>query len=266
MPRVISRSVAEVVEQLELDGDLLVTVDRLTSVMSERGLRGDPRRLGYELQRAGWLGRLRSRHVWEFLPGARGGAYGSGDRFIEFRAQRAVDPTWGGVLAMESAASVLGLAARIPELEVVALPRGEPFPKAFVGQWRHVRVDFPELALTTIDGLPSWNLEGLLVGIAARPSAYHDVAGLGQWLAQVDTVDVQTVIGLLRLMGAATRQRTAYLLSVTADPDTASAVLDAYPPAGTAWLGPRRAGGLFNTRTQVSDTVLHPYLSVGSGA
>ncbi len=101
------------------------------------------------------------------LPAARGGAYGSGDRFIEFRAQRAVDPEWGGVLAMESAASVLGLAQRIPEQEVVALPPGEPFPKALAGQWRYVRSQLPAAAITTVDGLPSWNLEGLLVGIAA---------------------------------------------------------------------------------------------------
>ena len=68
----------------------------------------------------------------------------SGDRFIEFRARHAVDPECGGVLAMESAASVLGLAQRIPEQEVVALPDDEPFPKAFVGDWRYVRIEIPD--------------------------------------------------------------------------------------------------------------------------
>jgi hypothetical protein len=34
---------------------------------------------------------------------------------------------------MESAASVLGLAQRIPDREVVALPAAEPFPKALAG-------------------------------------------------------------------------------------------------------------------------------------
>lgn len=91
--RTISRSVAAVVEQLELDGGLLVTAERLGDVLREVGGRpGDARRVAYELERAGWLGRLRTRHAWEFIPGSRGGVYGSGDRFIEFRAQLAVNP------------------------------------------------------------------------------------------------------------------------------------------------------------------------------
>ncbi len=144
MARTITRSVSDVVEQLELDGDGVVTVERLTHVMRERRLAGDPRQLAYTLQRDGWLGTLRTRHVWEFQPGARGGPYGSGDRFIEFRAQRALDSGWPGMLAMESAASVLGLAQRIPEQEVVGLPAGATFPKAFAGEWRYVSVGLPE--------------------------------------------------------------------------------------------------------------------------
>ncbi|SHI58455.1 hypothetical protein SAMN02745244_00650 [Tessaracoccus bendigoensis DSM 12906] len=139
--RVIARSVADVVEQFELDGDVVVTIERLGSVMRQIGVGDDPRRLAYELQRSGWFGQLRTRHAWEFLPGARGGAYGSGDRFIEFRAQRAIRSEWPGVLAMESAASVLGLAQRIPEQEVMALPDDAVFPKALGGEWRRVHVE-----------------------------------------------------------------------------------------------------------------------------
>lgn len=63
MARVISRSVSGIVEQLELDGDLVVTVERLSAVMRQVGLDGDEaveRRLAYELQRDGWLGQLRT--------------------------------------------------------------------------------------------------------------------------------------------------------------------------------------------------------------
>ena len=219
--RAISRSVAPVIEQLELDGDSLVTVDRLVTVMRLVGTAADEaaaRRLAYELQRDGWLGRLRTRHVWEFIPGARGGPYGSGDRFIEFRAQHAVDPSWGGVLAMESAASVLGLAQRLPEREVVALPAGAPFPKALAGDWRYVRIDLPPAGLTWVDGLPSWNLEGLIVGIATRPSTYRDIAGLGQWLPGAAAgVDVAAVLSLLENARSSTRQRAAYLLRAMGD-------------------------------------------------
>lgn len=265
--RVITRSVADVVEQLELDGDVVVTVDRLAAVMRQLDLSGDPRRLAYELQRDGWLGRLRTRHAWEFLPGARGGPYGSGDRFIEFRAQRAVDPTWGGVLAMESAASVLGLAQRIPEHEVVALPDDEPFPKALAGDLRYVRIELPSSAITTVNGLPTWDLEGLLVGIAVRPSAYRDVAGLGQWMeASALQLDVTKIIGLLEPMGAAVRQRAAYLLWASDNVAGAEEIVAAYPPTETAWLGPRQAGGYFESLTKVNDMLLFDYFSIGTGS
>ena len=269
--RVISRAVADVVEQLELDGDLLVTLDRLAAVMRQAGLKGgetDARRLAYELQRDGWLGQLRTRHAWEFLPGARGGAYGSGDRFIEFRAQRAVDPKWPGVLAMESAASVLALAQRVPEQEVVALPAEQPFPKALTYAWRYVRIELPEVGLTTLNGLPSWNLEGLIVGIAARPSAYKDVAGLGQWLPEaVADVDADAIISLLTTMPRTTAQRAAYLLGAAGNDDARAAIVATYPATETAWLGPRVAGdGAFDAETQVNDTLVHHYLSVGTGS
>lgn len=66
-----------------------VTVDRFATVMRPLGLKDSGkavRRLVYELRRKGWLGHLRTRNAWEFLPGVRGGAYTSGDRLIEFRA------------------------------------------------------------------------------------------------------------------------------------------------------------------------------------
>lgn len=265
--RVIARSVADVVEQFELDGDIVVTIERLESVMRQTGMDGDPRRLAYELQRAGWFGRLRTRHAWEFLPGARGGAYGSGDRFIEFRAQRAIRSDWPGVLAMESAASVLGLAQRIPAEEVVALPDDAVFPKALGGEWRHVRVELPDEGIGQVDGLPSWNLEGLLVGIGARPSGYKDVAGLGQWLSAMPReVDVEKIIRLLAPMTAAARQRTAYLLKASGNSEGALRIMDAYPSGGTAWFGSRQQAGRYDPLTNVNDTALHWYLSVGSGS
>ncbi|MDP4014564.1 MAG: type IV toxin-antitoxin system AbiEi family antitoxin [Candidatus Nanopelagicales bacterium] len=265
--RVITRSVADVVEQLELDGDTVVTINRLAGVMRQLGLSGDPRRLAYELQRDGWLGNLRTRHAWEFLPGARGGRYGSGDRFIEFRAQQAVNATWPGVLAMESAASVLGLAQRVPEQEVVALAEGEPFPKALTGRWRYVRIHISEEGIASINGLRTWDREGLIVGVAVRPSSYKDVAGLGQWMsASVYEADIEKIIRLLQPMTAAARQRAAYLLWASENLGGAERIVAAYPPTATAWLGPRQPGGRYEPLTKVSDTLVHNYLSVGNGS
>ena len=269
--RTISRSASAVIEQLELDGDLLVTTGRIADVMRLVGLHGDEgkaRRVAYELQRDGWLGQLHTRNAWEFLPGARGGAYGSGDRFIEFRAQRAANPDWPGILAMESAASVLGLAQRIPEREVVAIGGRHAMPKSLAGEWRSVGVEISELGLTTVNDLPTWNREGLIVGIASRPSGYKDVAGLGQWLSEIpNRLAVDVVIELLEAERPTTRQRAAYLLGAAGDVAARTAIMKVYPAKEAAWLGPRVAGaGVFNSATQVNDTLLHPYLGVGIGS
>lgn len=265
--RVITRSVALIVEQFELDGDVIVTVERMAAVMAQLRVAGDPRQRAYELQRDGWLGKLRTRGAWEFLPGARGGAYGSGDRFIEFRAQRAVDPGWGGVLAMESAASVLGLAQRIPEQEVVALGAGTSFSKALAGEWRYVRIDMPAEAIADVNGLRSWSFDGLLVGIATRPSAYRDTAGLAQWIeTSAERFDEVIIKRLLRGAPATVRQRAAYVLLLMGREDSARWVLEDVPPQVSAWFGPRQPGGRYDPLTKVNDTLLAPYLGAGGGS
>ena len=101
MARTIPPSLAHVVEQLELDGAQIVTAADLARLIGPATPDETARYVAYELQRAGWLGRVRTRNAWEFLPGARGGPIGSEDRFVEFRARQATDPGWRGVLAME---------------------------------------------------------------------------------------------------------------------------------------------------------------------
>lgn len=268
MARTITPTASRVIEQLELDGDFVVTIQRLDAVMRQIGQNGDARTLAYELQRDGWLGKLRTRHAWEFLPGARGGPFGSGDRFIEFRAQHAVHSEWAGVLAFESAASVLGLAQRIPEQEVVALPDGEPFPKALTGDWRHVRVNIPKAGIADVDGLPAWSFEGLLVGIATRPSGYRDVPGLAQWLeTSGEKFNETQAASLVKNAPAAVRQRTAYLLVVLGKKEPAEWLVSQFdPPRMTAWFGPHEAGGRYDPLTKVNDTLLAKYLDAGSGA
>lgn len=265
--RTIPPSLAYVVEQLELDGALIVTVADLARLSGPGTSDEAARQVAYELQRAGWLGRLRTRNAWEFLPGARGGPIGSEDRFLEFRARLATDPGWPGVLAMESAATLHGLAQRLPAQEVVALPKDTPLPKAFAGDWRCVSVDLDPEGTTRINGLPTWTLDALLVGVAARPSGYRDVAGMGQWLELgAHRADVADVISLLKSQGAATRQRAAYLFLATAFNEKADAVLRAFPPRQPVWFGPRTAGGHYDGTCMVNDTLLREYLSIGVGA
>lgn len=271
MARTIPTSLAGVVEHLELEGDLVVTLDILRAAMEAAGL-GDTsddrvRTVAYQLKRAGWLGTVRSRNAWEFQPGSRGGPLGSGDRFMEFRAYTATHPNWPGLLAMESAAGVHGLAQRFPEREVVALPRGLSEPKPFRGEWRIITSALPDTASTVINNLRVWTLEALVVGISERPTNYRDTAGLAQWLPEAaGRVNVTTMSDLLIPLPVAVRQRAAYLFAAVGDHRTRDRILGQLKPSQVAWFGPRNRSGTFDPATRVHDTVLRPFLSAGVGA
>jgi len=267
---VLPRRLAGIVEQLELDQPRVVTLPEISEIAQRVGACTDPddaARLAYRLQELGWLGSLRTKGVWEFLPGARAGAYGAGDRFIEFRAQRAAHPGWQGVLAMESAASLLGLAQRLPTSEVVALPPGVAMPKALVG-WRRVAVVLPGSATGERDGLVHWNASGLIAGIAVRPSGYHDLAGLAQWLPDIGSrLDETVVIECMAGAPSAAWQRAAYLSRLAGVQDVAEQLLAEHRPVTSVWFGATRTvGARYDPVAGVLDADLARYLSGGSGA
>ncbi|WP_109510430.1 type IV toxin-antitoxin system AbiEi family antitoxin [Nocardioides speluncae] len=271
MGRAIPTSLAGVVEHLELEGDLVVTHRSLRAAMKAAGLEDTSddrvRTVAYQLQRAGWLGTVRSRNAWEFQPGSRGGPLGSGDRFMEFRAYAATHPNWPGTLAMESAAGLNGLAQRFPEREVIALPKGLSEPKPFRGEWRVITSALPTDVSSEIDDLRVWTLEALLVGIGERPTNYRDTAGLAQWLPEAaGRADVAVMSDLLSVLPAAVRQRTAYLFSAVGDHHTRDKILGQSRPTHVAWFGPRNRSGTFDPSTRVHDTVLRPFMSGGIGA
>ena len=168
---------------------------------------------------------------------------------------------------MESAASLLGLAQRVPEREVVALPPGRPVPKAFADEWRAVTLELQAEGLTAVDRLPTWNLEGLILGIATRPSSYRDMPGLGQWLPHsLGSLDLEKLDLLLSDARSTTRQRAACLVGIGGKVEDRDTVIGRVPPTVVAWFGPRRAGGVFDAAAQVNDTALHRYLTIGAGA
>lgn len=271
MARAIPTSLSGVVEHLELEGELVVTLDTLRDALSAAGV-GDAsdeqvRNVAYQLQRAGWLGTVRSRKAWEFFPGSRAGAYSSGDRFMEFRAYAATHRGWPGTLAMESAASLHGLAQRFPEREVIVLPKGANLPKSFARDWRMITSVLPQTASTVINNLRVWTLEALLVGIGERPTNYRDMAGLAQWLPEAaGQADVAAMSDLLSVLPVAARQRTAYLFSAVDDHHPRDRLLGPSRPSQVVWFGPRSKSGTFDPATGVHDTVLRPFLSAGIGA
>ena len=164
---------------------------------------------------------------------------------------------------MESAASLLGLAQHLPSREVVALPPATPPPKS-LSEWRVVTVPVPETGLERRDSLPTWNLEGLIAGIATRPSGYRDLPGLAQWLPGVGAkLRAGVLLDCLRDAPASAWQRAAYLSRVARGDETAAALLSQRPPKHMAWFGATRSGGTYDPVAKVSDADLAPHLAGG---
>jgi hypothetical protein len=269
MQKALPRRLVGMVEAMELDQPRVVTLPELTRMAVETGASADEAgavNLVYRLRDLGWLGTVRTQGVWEFNPGSRAGAFGSGDPFIELRAQLAVDPAWRGCLAMESAATVLGLAQHLPSQEVVALPSGERLPRA-MSDWRSVGIDLPDAGRALQDGLPLWNVEGLIVGIAIRPSGYRDLAGLAQWLPEAAMrLREKELLECLEGRSDAVWQRAAYLLRAAGADAIAETVLESRPPRHPVWFGATRTGGSYDPVAKVSDADLARYLEGGTGA
>lgn len=255
--RSVPSRLAAVVEALELDQPRVVTVADLEGLSRSSGLSISGVALGYELRRLGWLLPLRTRGVWEFAPAARAGRYSAGDRHIELRAARAIDPGFPGVLAMESAAVLLGLAGHIPEREVLAVPPGYRVSKA-LRDWRVIGLSLPGDAVREGEGLPVWRVEALLVGMAVRPDGYGDWHNVAQWLARaVGQANTAKVGSFLDGASRAGWRRAGYLFASGGRPDVGIELIEQAPPGrGPVYLGPRDRPGRFDARFEVIDSVL----------
>lgn len=255
--RPIPSRLAPVLEALELDQPRVVTADGLAQLAKAQGTDIDGLQLAYDLRRLGWLIGLRTKGTWEFVPGARAGRFGAGDRYIEMRAALAVDPAFHGALAMESAAVALGLAGRVPDREVLWVPPGRRVPKSF-GEWRVVRLAVMDDGIAPVDGLPTWRVGTLLAGMALRPDGFHDWPNVGEWLARaVSQVDADSIARSLAGAPRAAWQRASYLLAMGRDEAAGFELIEHAPHGrGPAYLGPRQRKGQFDRRFEIVDSVL----------
>src|SRR5665648_315341 len=179
--RNITPTLANVLELLELEQPQLVSSEDLARYAREADVGWSTQLLVRRLRERGWLLDTGVRGVWEFVPAARAGAYGSGDRFSQIRAALHRDPGLPLAIASESAAFLLGYSSRVPAKEVVAVPRDVSVPPA-LRKGRVIRWDGP-CKTAEVYGLPVWTVDTLLVAMSSRPSAYHDWPNVGEWLS-----------------------------------------------------------------------------------
>ena len=252
--RSVPRSVAPILEALELDQPVLVTRELLDDLVAAKDVEVSGSVAARLLRERGWLLPLRTTGVWEFAPGARAGSIGGGDPFIELRARLETRPLEASVAA-ESAAWLQGLASRAPDPQVLCLPPGTRLPRS-LDEFRVVRW-VPSVPKRAIDGLPVWSVSTLLAFMGARPDRFRDWPNVSEWL--MDAAQRSSVEALRSELAERSRSawaRTSYLLLRGGAVKAADELIALAPDGkGPFHLGPRERPSKYDRRFDVVDHV-----------
>lgn len=253
MTRTLPRTLAGVVEELELEQPRVVTLESIGAIARRLQLRSEPKLVAARLRQHGWLLPTGVRGVWEFAPGSHAGPYGHGDPFTLVQAVLRRHPALPVAVAQGSAAWVHGYADRLPGRPELAVPRGVEVPAPLARLARVSHFD-TALELVVAKGVPTHRVETVLVHLAERPSGVRSWSSVAEWLpALAADADVQLVTVELAGRARSTQVRLGYLVQALR-PDLAEPLRAAV--ASKTWFGGRGPLRRHSQRWQVADTLL----------
>lgn len=251
--RSVPASLAPVVERLELEQTIILTLEHLTELAAELGVRTAPALIAHRLRSRGWLLSTGLSGAWEFAPGAHAGPYSRGGPLLPVRAAFALMPELSAAVALTSAAWVHGLGDRTPSRIELAVKLGEGVPAGLRRKARLLNFD-ARLDPVKRKGVPVQQFETILVHMAARPSQVKSWGAVAGWLGDTvaDAVEAD-VLAELADRPRAVRVRLAYLLQGLW-PELAQRIgADAVTKV---WFGPRRKLRRHSQRWHIADSVL----------
>lgn len=213
MPRTLPRSLAAVVEDLEVDQPRVVTMATLRTLVERHGLGTTPPVVAARLRKNGWLLATGTRGVWEFAPGAHAGPYSHRDPTLALRAALAASPKLPAALALGSAAWALGFADRAPATLDVALPDLSAATAALARD-THLSSFTSRLGYATAQGVPTHRPETVLAHLATSPTIVRSWSAVLEWLPDL-AADLDVTLTTRELAGrpTAVRVRVGYLMS-----------------------------------------------------
>lgn len=254
-PRALPRSLAAVVEALELDQAHLVTTSEIEALRRRAGIATPAKVVADRLRKHGWLLPTPRRGVYEFAPGAHAGPLSRGDATTPLQAALHARPDLAAGLTLQSAAWALGAADRTPaRLEIAAGDREVARSlNATLAEFARVLVFAPRLPKETRRGVPVLAAESVAVHMATRPRDVRSWGSALEWLpdltAELDWENLQVEI---QSRPSAVVARLGYLLSGLR-PDLAAQMA---PAAGKVYFGGRGPLLRHDARWQIADTLL----------
>lgn len=256
MARSIPPSLAALVEHFELERKPTVTLDEISRIAEEQGLKTPGRIIAHRLARLGWLLPTPARGIWEFAPAERAGAIPDADPLLPLRALLSASRgDLPAALALGSALWIQDLADRSPDRGEVAVPYGVPIPSALRREYRVLR-HTAHLDPVHVGDLPVHRPATILVHLATRPTdvrSWSSVLDCLEALARLSSYE--EIATELRGRPKSVHVRLAYLINGV-EPEWSSRL--EIEPAGKVWFGPRRTLRRHDSIWNVADTVL-PY-------
>lgn len=257
--RTLSRTLAEIVTDLELEQPTLVDLAHLAALAARHGIRTRERELARRLRERGWLLPTSRPGVYEFAPGAHAGPYGHGDPFMDLRAELRAHPDRPAALAFGSALWLHGLAERAPNQHEVAVAPRSPVSPTLRRVYRVVHFG-AQTQPSQLQGLPVHSPATVLVHLASRPAQVRAWSPILDALPDlVERVDAQGLLRELSGRPASVSARLGYLLSGLLT-ESESQGFGLRPAGGVVWFGPRDKVRRTDRFWGVADTVLpeHP--------
>ncbi|ACZ31895.1 hypothetical protein Xcel_2882 [Xylanimonas cellulosilytica DSM 15894] len=255
--RTLGPALGQVVEELELDQPVVVTIADVADIAARRGIKTPASELARRLRLSGWLLPTGQRGVYEFAPGAHAGPHGHGDPLVTLRAflasrgHAARDDVAG---CLSTAIWLHGLSDRAPNRHEVAVPPRAHVPAGLAREFRVVRFA-SAVRPADHDGVPVHGPATILVHLAARPTDVRSWGSVEEALPDlVDRADRDDLAAELSAADAATRTRLGHLLGEIDTEELDLASLGVHKARHTVWLGPRTKGGHYDARWNVLDT------------
>lgn len=254
MTRTISKTMAGILEELELHQPTLITSEQLSQLLQEHGVKTPAKVVAARLRERGWLLPTDQRGVWEFVPAAVAGPYSKNDPVTPLRAFLAKRPEARCALTFQAAAWAHTIADRVPNrLEVAAesLTLKKQLPDTVVGT-----VFDPRLEYETLKSVPVLAKASIVAHMAHRPLDVRAWSSALDWFPEVaHQITHEEIWQEIAARPKATQVRTGYLLQGLR-PDIAEFIHERVRITGKTWFGPRRQLLRHDSKWQVADTLL----------
>lgn len=254
MTRTISKSMAGILEDLELDNKTYVTLDELAELAKKHDVSTKPSMIASRLKKSGWLLQTEQRGVWEFASASMAGPYSKNDPLMEIKAFKLLNPGLRCYVCLQTAAWALGLADRVPshkELAFLEIPRKQ-MPERIIAYKYN-----PTIKTREVRGVTCLAPESIIVHIATKPDLIQSWESVMEWLPDVVyEVELTNLITEISDRNDSVKRRTGYLLQGMY-PDAADAIYESIPkPASKIRFGARKKSIRNDEKWKIADTAI----------